>query len=136
MSTGVKHPGQSLAATSVSGHTPRPGCLFYTTEQISGTSFLVDTGSEVSVILPQASDHKCTKDSLTLQTVNNTPNPTYGTRSLTLNLGLRRTFQWVFVIADVQRPIIGADFLRHLGLLVDMKRQDYGWHYTPSGTMA
>ena len=37
-----------------------------------------------------------------------------------MNIGLRRTFQWVFVIADVKNPIIGADFLRHCSLLVDI----------------
>ena len=40
------------------------------------------------------------------------------TWSLTLNLGLRYTLQWVFVLADV---ILGADFLRHFDLLVEMK---------------
>ena len=104
---GVKLPGRSLEATSVTGQTPL-GRLLYITDQSSGTRFLVDTGPEVSVIHPRAGDRKCTMDSLILQAVNNTPIPTYGTRSLTLNLGLR---QWVFVIADVQRPIIGADFL-------------------------
>ena len=46
---------------------------------------------------------------------------TYGKRSLTLDLGLRRTFGWAFVVADIKRPIVGADFLRHFGLLVDMR---------------
>ena len=55
--------------------------------------------------------------------VNNTPITTYGQRSLTLNLGLRRAFSWVFIIAAVERPILGADFLRHFGLLVDMKQR-------------
>ena len=45
---------------------------------------------------------------------------TYGTCSLTLNLGLRRTFRWIFIIADVQKPLLGADFLHHFGLLVDI----------------
>ena len=60
-------------------------------------------------------------DPLTLQAVNNTSIKTYGKRSLTLDLGLRRTFRWVFVIADIKRSIVGADFLRHFGLLVDMR---------------
>ena len=47
---------------------------------------------------------------------------TFGKRSLTLILGLRRTFRWVFVIANVHTPILGADFLRHYNLLVDMKQ--------------
>jgi len=46
---------------------------------------------------------------------------TYGNQLLTLNIGLRRTIQWVFIIADVKNPIIGADFLRHYGLLVDVE---------------
>ena len=54
--------------------------------------------------------------------VNNTPIATYGKRSLTINLGLRRSLPWIFIIADVQKAILGADFLRHFGLLVDMKQ--------------
>ena len=54
--------------------------------------------------------------------VNDIPINTYGQRSLTLNLGLRRSFPWIFIIADIQKPILGADFLRHFGLLVDMQQ--------------
>ena len=53
--------------------------------------------------------------------MNNTPIATYGTRFLTLDLGLRRTFWWVFMVANVKNPILGADFLRHFSLLVDMR---------------
>ena len=45
---------------------------------------------------------------------------TYRTRSLTLNLGLHRTFQWVFMVANVRNPILGADFLKYYGVVVDM----------------
>ena len=38
------------------------------------------------------------------------------------DLGLRRTFRWVFVNANVHTPIVGADFLCHYNLLVDMKQ--------------
>ena len=117
----------------VAGHAPYSS-LFYITDQFSGTPFLVDTGLEVTVIRPQVADRRHKGDSLTLQAINNTPITTYGTLSLTLNLGLRRTFQWVFIIADVQKPIIGADFLCHFGLLVNIKqRQDYRWDYQSMG---
>lgn len=46
---------------------------------------------------------------------------TFGEKRLNLNLSLRREFQWNFIIADVDQPIIGADFLKHYGLLVDVK---------------
>ena len=38
-----------------------------------------------------------------------------------LDLGFRRVFRWIFVIADTSTPIIGADFLREHGILVNMK---------------
>ncbi|GFT28690.1 retrovirus-related Pol polyprotein from transposon opus [Trichonephila clavipes] len=40
-----------------------------------------------------------------------------------LNLGLRRPIIWTFIIADVSSPIIGADFLKHFNLLIDLKKK-------------
>ncbi|XP_064482852.1 uncharacterized protein LOC135395685 [Ornithodoros turicata] len=54
------------------------------------------------------------------QAVNATPLTTFGEKLVTLNLGLRRPFRWVFTIAQVPHAIIGADSLAHFGLLVDM----------------
>ncbi|BHF84464.1 hypothetical protein SprV_0902761500 [Sparganum proliferum] len=44
------------------------------------------------------------------------------TRSLTLNIGLRRSFSWIFVIADVPHAILGSDFLAEFDLLADCRR--------------
>ena len=121
MCKGGKRASQPLTATSVAGCLPSR--LFYVTDRSTGLRFLVDTGAEVSVIPPSQAqrEHRC--QGLSLQAVNNTTIATYGTRSLTLDLGLRRTFRWVFVIADVGTPILGADFLKHNGLLVNMRCQ-------------
>ena len=81
----------------------------------------MDTGAEVSVIPRSHTTRPGRRDNLNLQAVNGSSIATFGTQSLTLNLGLRRTFRWIFIIADVGHPIIGADFLHHFGLLVDMK---------------
>ncbi|XP_026481819.1 uncharacterized protein LOC113389000 [Ctenocephalides felis] len=48
---------------------------------------------------------------------------TYGTVQLILNFGLKRNFSWKFVIADVEKPIIGADFLSIYNLLVDLRNK-------------
>nr|XP_050046717.1 uncharacterized protein LOC126543650 [Dermacentor andersoni] len=40
-----------------------------------------------------------------------------------LNLGLRRAFLWIFLVADVRCAVIGADFLNNYGLLVDIQRR-------------
>lgn len=58
-----------------------------------------------------------------LSTANGSTIATYGTVSLTLNLGLRRDFSWQFVVADVTKPIIGVDFLAFYDLLVDAKNK-------------
>ena len=56
-------------------------------------------------------------DNIQLQAVNSSPITTYGNQSLTLSLGLRRTVCWVFVTANVQSTILGADFLQNFRLL-------------------
>lgn len=92
----------------------------FVTDKISGSKFLVDTGADVSVIPPTLAEKNKTV-LFNLQAANKTAIPTYGARSLTLDLGLRRVFRWIFIIADVAHPIIGADFLENFALLVDVK---------------
>ena len=87
-----------------------PSHLFYITDCSNGFRFLVNTGAEVSVIPPSSTDRKHRRDSLTLQAINDSPIATYGDRLLTVNIGLRQTFQWIFIVADVKQPILGADF--------------------------
>ena len=112
-----KRVGRTVAATDATGL--NSSRLFYVKDRHNNARFLVDTGSEVSVIPPITADRTRTLDPRTL--INNSPIRTYGQRSLTLNLGLRRSLPWIFIIADVQKPILGADFLAHYGLTVDMQ---------------
>ena len=113
--------GQRLKATNVTGL--HPSRLFYVTDRTSGLRFLVDTGAQVSVIPPSAHERTQLPSTLTLQAVNNSTIRTYGTRSLTLNIGHRRNLGCVFVIADVTTAILGADFLQHHSLIVDIRHQ-------------
>ena len=115
---GRKRLGHSLSAASTAGHSPSH--LLFLQDKISGRRFLIDTGTEVSIIPPTAGDQKHKPD-LGLRAVNGSSIPIYGTRSLTTDLGLRRMFRWIFIIADIQTPIIRADFLREYGLLVNLK---------------
>ncbi|CAE1317311.1 unnamed protein product [Acanthosepion pharaonis] len=41
---------------------------------------------------------------------------------MTLDIGLRRTFQWLFTVAEVKFPILGAD-LAHYKLIVDILKR-------------
>uniref|UniRef100_A0A1X7VPC1 Uncharacterized protein n=1 Tax=Amphimedon queenslandica TaxID=400682 RepID=A0A1X7VPC1_AMPQE len=94
--------------------------LFYIIDKISRLKFSVDTSAKVSVVPPTKSDQHRRSLNFTLQAANDTQIHTYGQRSLTLNLHLRRTYRWIFTTADVQQPILVADFLQHHGLLIDI----------------
>ena len=93
-----KQSGQSLAAGQ------QPSCLFYVNDKRSGFLFLVGTGAEASVIPLSPTERKHYQERSGLQAVNGTPIVTYSSPSLTLDLGLRQTFRWVFAIADIQSP--------------------------------
>ena len=86
----------------------------------SGLYFLVDTGANISVlpVLKKHSARECSE--YKLFAANGTVIKTYGVKSLVLNFRLRRPYRWDFVIADVKQPILGADFLSHHKLLVDV----------------
>ena len=133
----IKREGQPLAVTNVSGLN---SCrLLHITDRTNKLTFLVDTGAQVSVLPPTRSDRLRQQEGYTLSAVNGTAIATYGTHSLTLNLGLRRTFRWIFIIADVSKPILGADFLHHFGLLVDIahgKLVDTNTHLSIHGILA
>ena len=90
-------------------------------DRISGSDFLVDTGAEISIIpLHLSRRQQTTSTKLSLIAANESVIKTYGEQSLILDLGLRRRFTWVFIVAQVKRPILGADFLSAYNLLVDM----------------
>lgn len=99
------------------------GCrLFFVRDKSTGLQLLVDTGAEVSILPASPSERRQTPCAL-LQAVNGTSIPVFGERSLTFDLGLRRTFRWIFLVAGTQHAILGADFLRNFGLLVDVRRK-------------
>ena len=82
---------------------------------------MIDTGAEVSVIPPTNSE-KHHQNKFKLFAANGSIISTYGEKTLTVDLGLKRQFNWLFIIADVQKSIIGADFLKNFGLLADVRR--------------
>ena len=115
-----KRAGQPLVATSAVGCSDSH--LFYIRDKNSGLPFLVDTGAEVSIIPLSGPLHMHRATGYSLQAVNQSSIATFGTRSLTLNLSLHRLFRWIFIMADVTYAILGADFLHHFGLSVDLRK--------------
>ncbi|XP_064469536.1 uncharacterized protein LOC135384255 [Ornithodoros turicata] len=83
----------------------------------------MDTGAEVSIIPATPFYERTRQQPFPLRVVNSSSIATYGQRSHTIDVGLRSCFQWLFWIATVRHAILGADFIRHLGLLVDVARR-------------
>ncbi|KYB25159.1 hypothetical protein TcasGA2_TC034897 [Tribolium castaneum] len=115
--------GPSAVEAMCDGADSQQNRLFIT-DQKSGIRYLVDTGAEVSVV-PKRLVGKSTsgQSSHVLFAANNSPINTYGNKLLLLDLKLRRAFKWIFIIADVAKPIIGADFLNFYNLLPDLRNR-------------
>ncbi|ROT85276.1 Transposon Ty3-G Gag-Pol polyprotein [Penaeus vannamei] len=60
-----------------------------------------------------------TTSNVKLVAANGSPIPMYGIQTIPIQAA-GRSFTWDFIIADVKTPLLGADFLGHHGLLVDV----------------
>ena len=89
--------------------------------------FLIDTGSSVSLIpFSLAKQFNCSVSPcyINLKSANDNALKVYGQTPLSLsNKSFRRKFLWIFVIADVSRPIIGTDFLAYFEIKVDCSKR-------------
>ena len=105
---------------STAGYSPRR--LFYATDRASGQRYLIDTGAAVSVVPARKEDISSGKPGPPLMAANGARIRTFGTRTLSLQLK-SRFYEWKFIIAEVTQPLLGADFLCHYGLLVDVRNK-------------
>ena len=111
----------SPPALDVNNVQPHPG--FHIKDQLAGNHLLVDTGAFCSVYPATARDMSITNASTSrLTAANGTPIRTYGERDITIRLA-GQDYHWTFILADVSRPLLGADFLAHYHLMVDVARQ-------------
>ena len=95
---------------------PETSRRLFVRDKASGIRFLIDAGADICVFPRKLVPGRLKKSDYVLSAANGTPIATYGTRTMTLNLGLRRDFSWRFLVADVSKPILGADFLAHHNL--------------------
>jgi cleavage and polyadenylation specificity factor subunit 1 len=120
MEAGKRQSGPS--AMSVVG--PREPLLTIR-DATSGRKFLVDTGAEVSVIPATATDRALPQERSAcplLRAANGSTIRTYGTTHAALVFG-QHSYSARLIKADVQRPLLGADFLRRHRLLVDLSNK-------------
>ncbi len=92
-----------------------PGSLVHIVDQLSNRRFLVDTGASYS-IFPHSS--AAPPSDPKLRGAAGQLIPCWGEKTINLSFQGKR-FTWTFLLAAVSFPIIGVDFLRHFGLMVD-----------------
>ena len=85
-------------------------------------AFLIDTGAEVSVVPALEQERQGAPLQKELVAANSSRIRCYREKRLRLNVGAR-VYEWNFLVADVRRPLIGADFLTHSSLLVDLRNR-------------
>ncbi|GBN60689.1 Transposon Ty3-G Gag-Pol polyprotein, partial [Araneus ventricosus] len=110
---------QRIAATY---SLPKESRRLFIRDRITNISFLVDTGSDVSLI-PANVYQKRNSSQQTLLAANSSNINVYGQKTLSLNFNLRRDFIWTFLIADVSTPILEADFLHYFELVPDLRNK-------------
>ena len=98
-----------------------PSKLLYVADKRNKCKYLKDTGAAVNVLPKSCANRISDADCLPLVAANNTTINTYGTSKRVVDVGLKRDYTWKLIVADVQQPITGADFLIHYSLLVDLR---------------
>jgi hypothetical protein len=87
-------------------NTVSPGEPMHLSDELFVRLFLVDTGTSYNIF--------CHLKGPRLQVI-----PCWGGKQLPMQLSGHR-FTWTFLLAKVEFPILGADFLKHFNLMVDL----------------
>lgn len=97
--------------------------LFFVRDRLSGHRFLVDTGADVSPLPSTHLDRRQNMKGASLLAAKRSVICSFGLHSLTLDLGLRRTFRWIFIVASVAHPVLGSKFLSFFNLSVHVRHR-------------
>ncbi|XP_059054408.1 uncharacterized protein LOC131848527 [Achroia grisella] len=95
----------------------------FVVDRRSKMQFIVDTGSDICVFPRRGLHERRPKSDFELSAANGTTINTFRYTHLDLDIDLRRDFPWRFIVGDVTKTIIGTDFLKFYGLLVDIGNQ-------------
>ena len=98
-----------------------PSRQLYVTDKRNKHNYLIDIGAAVSVLPQSCANRTADTDNLLLVAANNSTITTYCTCERIVDVGLKREYSWIFIVADIKQPIPGADFLILYNLLVDLQ---------------
>ena len=91
-------------------------------DELSRKKCLLDTGSQVSLWPPSPAASKITLSRVKLLAANGTPIKAYGQQKREIKIG-GRFYSFVFLIAEIARPILGMDFLQAFKMSIDLSNR-------------
>lgn len=100
---------------------PLPDYRPFLTDRNSGVNFLIDSGSKCSMIHPTSFERNNLPPITRVAYLKGKTFAVYGMKNLTVDLGFNTHLQWNFIVADIVQSVIGADFLVHFNLTLDVK---------------
>ena len=115
--------GRSPSAAGLQQPPSRPAQLGMIIDECSQKCCLLDTGSQVSLWPPSPSSSKLQLSCVRLTAANGTPIKAFGQQTKLIKIS-GKSYSFVFLIAQVSRPILGLDFLQTFEMAIDLcKRQ-------------
>ncbi|XP_029157883.1 uncharacterized protein LOC114930298 [Nylanderia fulva] len=104
-----------------SGETNQAERCLIITDATSGMRYLVDLRADVSVLPRKAARENSISKTYQLFAANGSTIATYGEKLIAVDLGRRRKYEWIFIVANVTQAILGADFFTHHNLMIDLR---------------
>ena len=101
---------------------PSPPDLLFIRDPLNDLNFMIDTGSSSS-LWPSNLPYDQTKAKEKMFAANGSEVMLFETFHLIIPQGMGRHLPWQFTTANVRFPVIGMDFLRIYGLIVDTVKQ-------------
>lgn len=98
----------------------KPAHRLFIFDKLNKLNFLIDTGAVVSVVPASKFKSYKRKSDLNLTAANGSSIETFGSKLFKIDLGLRREFEFPFLLANISHPIIGVNFLEKFGIIVDV----------------
>ena len=98
-------PAQEIDQASIDGKN-----TLTISDRKTGSTYLVDSGADVSCIPASAADRRTLPPSTLLLAANGSRISTWGKRNVAINLGTS-SYTWSFHVANVEHSLLGADFL-------------------------
>ena len=121
-----RHCPRDAADTSPRSQPPppsQPAQLGLIVDNNSRKRCLLDTASKVSLWPPSPSSSRLPLSRIRLTAANGTPIQAFGQQRKDIKIG-GKSYLFIFLIAQVSRPILGLDFLQNFRMTIDLcKRQ-------------